>query len=56
MVNDSQIEIKNLCQFLEIDFNENMLMIPQVGSSNEADKPDEFGIKTERAGNWEKAD
>lgn len=54
MVNDSQIEIKNLCQFLEIDFNENMLMIPQVGSSNEADKPDEFGIKTERAGNWEK--
>ena len=54
MVNDSQIEIKNLCQFLEIDFSENMLMIPQVGSSNEADKPDEFGIKTERAGNWEK--
>jgi hypothetical protein len=29
-----------------------MLQIPQVGSSNEADKPEEFGIKTERAGNW----
>ncbi len=54
MVNDSEAEIKNLCRFLEIDFKENMLLIPQVGSSNEADKPDEYGIKTERAGNWEK--
>lgn len=53
MVNDSETEIKRLCSFLQIDFNENMLMIPQVGSSNEADKPDEYGIKTERAGNWE---
>lgn len=53
MVNASEQEIKNLCAFLEIEFHENMLMIPQVGSSNEADKPDEFGIKTERAGNWE---
>lgn len=54
MVNESEQEIKSLCAFLEIDFNDNMLMIPQVGSSNEADKPDAFGIKTERAGNWEK--
>ena len=54
MVNDSEAEIKALCQFLEIDFTPDMLMIPQVGSSNEADKPDAFGIKTERAGNWEK--
>jgi omega-hydroxy-beta-dihydromenaquinone-9 sulfotransferase len=53
MVNDSENEIKKLCSFLEIDFNEHMLMIPQVGSSNEADMPDAFGIKTERAGNWE---
>jgi len=54
MVNDSEKEIKSLCHFLEIEFNANMLMIPQVGSSNEADKPNAFGIKTERAGNWEK--
>ncbi len=54
MVNDSETEIKKLCSFLEIEFAQNMLMIPQVGSSNEADKPGEFGIKTERAGNWEK--
>ena len=54
MVNDSEKEIKALCAFLEIDFKPEMLMIPQVGSSNEADKPDAFGIKTERAGNWEK--
>lgn len=54
LVNDSENEIKKLCAFLETDFNNAMLMIPQVGSSNEADKPDVFGIKTERALNWEK--
>jgi len=54
LVNDSENEIKKLCAFIGIDFNNEMMMIPQVGSSNEADKPDEFGIKTERAGNWEK--
>ncbi|MFN3940645.1 MAG: hypothetical protein ACK4IY_08645, partial [Chitinophagales bacterium] len=30
-----------------------MLMIPQVGSSNEADDPNSFGIKIDRAGNWQ---
>ncbi len=54
MVNESEKEIRSLCNFLEIDFKPEMLLIPQVGSSNEADKPDAFGIKTERAGNWEK--
>ncbi len=54
MVNESEKEIRALCKFLEIDFKPEMLLIPQVGSSNEADKPDAFGIKTERAGNWEK--
>ena len=54
LVNESEAEIKRLCRFLEIEFTDEMLNIPQVGSSNEADKPDEFGIKTERAGNWEK--
>lgn len=54
LVNDSEKEVHALCQFLGIDFHAHMLQIPQVGSSNEADKPDAFGIKTERAGNWEK--
>lgn len=54
LVNESEPEIKRLCRFLEIEFTPEMLQIPQVGSSNEADKPEEFGIKTERAGNWEK--
>lgn len=54
LVNASEAEVRSLCAFLGITFNANMLQIPQVGSSNEADKPDAFGIKTERAGNWEK--
>lgn len=54
LVNESEPEIKKLCEFIGIEFKDEMLMIPQVGSSNEADQPDAFGIKTERAGNWEK--
>ncbi|HNV98392.1 MAG TPA: sulfotransferase [Chitinophagales bacterium] len=54
LVNASEQEVRDLCAFLDISFHPDMLRIPQVGSSNEADKPDAFGIKTERAGNWEK--
>jgi hypothetical protein len=54
LVNQSESLVRNLCSFLNIEYNPTMLNIPHVGSSNEADKPDSFGIKTERAGNWEK--
>ncbi len=54
LVNASEQEVRDLCAFLGISFDPAMLHIPQVGSSNEADRPDAFGIKTERAGNWEK--
>ena len=54
LVNQSEELVRGLCSFLEITYDPAMLHIPQVGSSNEADKPDTFGIKTERAGNWEK--
>lgn len=54
LVNDSEQIVQGLCAFLEIEFLPKMLAIPQVGSSNEADRPDSLGIKTERAGNWEK--
>ena len=53
-MNDADKQVRDLCAFLGIAFQDSMLAIPQVGSSNEADKPDSFGIKTERAGNWEK--
>lgn len=46
--------MRALCTFLKMDFRETMLNIPQVGSSNEADAPNSFGIKSARAGNWEK--
>lgn len=53
LVESPQQEVKALCGFLQIAFCETMLQIPQVGSSNEADDPNSFGIKTERAGNWQ---
>ncbi len=53
LVTDGENEVRKICNFLEIEFNDKMLMIPHLGSSNEADKPEVLGIKTERAGNWE---
>jgi len=54
LVNASEQEVRSLCTFLGIEYQPSMLHIPQVGSSNEADMPEAYGIKTERAGNWEK--
>lgn len=52
LVDAAEAEVKELCHFLQLQFSPALLAIPQVGSSNEADMPDSFGIKTERAGNW----
>lgn len=54
LVSASEHTVRDLCAFLDIEFTANMLHIPQIGSSNETDRPNAFGIKTERAGNWEK--
>ncbi|MFZ1610925.1 MAG: sulfotransferase [Chitinophagales bacterium] len=54
LVETPDSEVRALCTFLKMDFKETMLNIPHVGSSNEADAPNSFGIKSERAGNWEK--
>ena len=45
--------IKNICEHLEVEFDDKMLDIPQASSSNEADSK-ETGINKGRAGNWKK--
>ncbi|MEZ5023385.1 MAG: hypothetical protein R2728_09015 [Chitinophagales bacterium] len=45
--------VQKICEHLEINYEENMLDIPQASSSNEADS-DEKGINKKRAGNWKK--
>lgn len=51
---DNPVEtIQNICQHIELPYEEQMLDIPQASSSNEADS-DEKGINKKRAGNWKK--
>lgn len=44
--------IKEICRFLEIEFTDKMLMVPQVGSSLGLDKPKSHGIDKGRADSW----
>ena len=44
--------VSDLCKFIDIEYTESMLQVPQVGSSVDADRPTETGINPNRAGNW----
>ena len=46
--------IKKICEFLEIEFEESMLKVPQIGSSTGKDKPNVLGIDKNKAGSWRK--
>lgn len=44
--------VKGICSFADIPFETNMLMVPHAGSSSEADKKGELGIRKARAKSW----
>ena len=47
--------VRNICQFCEIHYCSSLLKVPQVGSSEDTDKPENLGINPNRAGNWNDA-
>jgi omega-hydroxy-beta-dihydromenaquinone-9 sulfotransferase len=46
--------ISELCSFLELDFDENMLKVPNIGSSTNLDKESVSGVDKSKIGNWKK--
>lgn len=44
--------IRKICQFLDIEFDNDMLMVPQIGSSLGVDKPKIHGIDKGRSDSW----
>ena len=46
--------ISELCGFLEIDFNESMLRVPNIGSSTNLDKNSTSGIDKSKIGSWKR--
>ncbi len=54
IIDDAENTIRGICSFFGVDFHPDMLEVPHLGSSNEADDPNKTGIKKDRAGNWRK--
>jgi len=44
--------LKSICQHCEIDYEETMLLVPQVGSSSQKDDPNKLGVDEKRVGAW----
>jgi hypothetical protein len=54
LLSNPEKNIKNICDFLNIDYDPIMLDIPQVGSSNETDSSVSRGMASHRIGRWKK--
>ena len=52
LLTESDSVVKGICQFLEIDFQENMLLVPMVGSSTEQDTKSELLIDSSKIEKW----
>jgi omega-hydroxy-beta-dihydromenaquinone-9 sulfotransferase len=52
LANDPENETKKICAFLEINFNQNMLNINQIGSSNLANDSTKIGINKNVNEQW----
>ena len=44
--------VREICEFVEIPFQEQMLSVRQIGSSNQEDRPNQRGIDPSRSGTW----
>lgn len=56
LIENPDIHIKAICRLLDVDYNPEMLEVPQVGSSSGMDLPEKEGINKSRVGNWKTAD
>lgn len=52
LLNNPEGQIKKICEFLTIDYEEAMINVPKVGSSSLTDKSSERGIDKARQGTW----
>jgi hypothetical protein len=51
LLNTSNI-LKQICEHCEINYEETMLLVPQVGSSSQKDDPKKLGVDEKRVGAW----
>lgn len=53
LLNNSELQVQHICQFLNIYYQDAMLKVPQEGSSSGVDNTNKFGIDKSRQGNWD---
>ena len=46
--------VSRICEFIGIQYTSKMLLVPQVGSSVNTDRPEQIGINPKRAEKWNK--
>ncbi len=54
LLSESENVIKDICSFLDIDFQEKMLEVPVIGSSTENDSKSELIIDSSKVNKWKK--
>ena len=54
LLNDSENVVKDICKFLQIDFQEEMLKVPVIGSSTQNDSKSELIIDVSKINKWKK--
>lgn len=54
LLNNPEESIRRICAFTGLDYEENMLNVPQVGSSSGKDKPDQMGVDQNRISAWKR--
>jgi len=52
ILDDAESTVREICDFADIPFEPDMLAVPQAGSSSEADKKSDLGIRKTRAKGW----
>ena len=52
LLNNPEVEIKDICDFLSIDFQKEMLEVPVIGSSTESDSKLDLFIDSSKINKW----
>ena len=53
VLSDPEGVTRGICAFIGIEFDPELLRLPQIGSSSERDRPEKRGINRARAGSWQ---
>jgi hypothetical protein len=54
LIKDSKNEVRGICKFLQIDFKEEMLNVPVIGSSTENDTIKKLKLDSSKVNKWKK--